>query len=49
VYPVIVGMSFVITNSIAYFYLHERITGAQVIGYVFIIIGVFIVFSLGSK
>lgn len=49
VYPVIVGMSFVITNSIAYYYLHERITGLQIIGYLFIIIGVVIVFSLGSK
>lgn len=49
VYPVIVGMSFAITNSIAYFYLGERITGLQVIGYLFIVIGVVIVFSLGSK
>jgi multidrug transporter EmrE-like cation transporter len=49
VYPVIVGMSFVITNSIAYFYLHEKIYGLQVIGYVFIVIGVAIVFSLGTK
>jgi multidrug transporter EmrE-like cation transporter len=49
VYPVIVGMSFVITNSIAYFYLHERINGLQIAGYILIIAGVAIVFSLGSK
>lgn len=49
VYPVIVGMSFVLTNSIAYYYLHERIVGLQVVGYVFIVLGVIIVFSFGSK
>ncbi len=49
VYPVIVGMSFVLTNSIAFYYLHERIVGLQVVGYIFIILGVVIVFSLGSK
>jgi multidrug transporter EmrE-like cation transporter len=49
VYPVIVGMSFVITNSIAYFYLHEKINGLQVIGYLLIIIGVATVFLFGSK
>lgn len=49
VYPVIVGMSFVITNSLAYYYLHEKINGLQIIGYIFIILGVVIVFSMGSK
>lgn len=49
VYPVIVGMSFVLTNSIAYFYLHEKIYGLQVIGYLFIIVGVSIVFSFSAK
>lgn len=49
VYPVIVGMSFVITNLIAYYYLNERIIGLQIVGYVFIVLGVIIVFSLGAK
>lgn len=49
VYPVIIGMSFVLTNGMAYFLLNEKINGLQVIGYIFIIVGVATVFSLGTK
>lgn len=49
VYPVIVGMSFVLTNSMAYFYLHEKINLMQIVGYLFIIAGVAIVFLMSSK
>jgi multidrug transporter EmrE-like cation transporter len=49
VYPVIVGMSFLLTNMIAYYYLHEKIVGPQVVGYICIVIGVAIVFYWGSR
>ncbi len=49
VYPVLVSMSIVLTNLIAYFYLHENINKLQIIGYIFIIIGIALVFIFGYK
>lgn len=43
-YPTMVIMSFLIINSVAYFYLAEPINGFQWLGYGFMLIGLFFVF-----
>lgn len=42
-YPIMVVMSLLIINTFAYFYFHESINFLQVIGYVFIIVGIIFV------
>lgn len=48
-YPILVGMSFLLTNFIAYLYLNEKIYLGQMLGYVLLIAGIVIVFYFGYK
>lgn len=48
-YPTMVILSFLTVNIIAYFYLHEKINMIQFIGYIFMIIGLVLVFYFRTK
>lgn len=46
-YPVMVGMSFLIANLLAIFFLHETLSWQHVIGYALILLGITLVVSYG--
>lgn len=48
-YPTMVILSFLTVNTIAYFYLHEKINAIQMIGYFCMIFGLVLVFYFRSK
>jgi multidrug transporter EmrE-like cation transporter len=48
-YPVMMVMSFLIINGYAYFFLSEKITPGQIVGYLFVIIGIIMIFSFAKK
>lgn len=43
-YPIMVGASFLIINSYAYFFLSEKINLLQILGYMLIVSGIIVVF-----
>ena len=48
-YPVMVIMSFLIINLYAYFFLGEKITSMQFVGYVMIVLGIILVFFFSNR
>jgi small multidrug resistance pump len=47
-YPIMVGMSLLIINTFAFIYLGEQITVLQIVGYLFLILGILIIFTFAS-
>jgi len=48
-YPIMTIMSFLIINGVAYFYLNENINAGQLVGYGFLVIGLFCIFYFSDK
>ncbi len=48
-YPIMVGMSFFIINSYAYFFLGEKINAMQIFGYFLIVLGIVTVLYFARK
>ena len=48
-YPIMTIMSFIIINSVAYFYLNENINSGQLAGYGFLVVGLFCIFYFSDK
>ena len=48
-YPIMVGMSFLIINSYAYYFLDDKINLMQILGYLMIVAGIIIVFYFAKR
>lgn len=46
-YPVMVGMSFLLVNTSAFFLFKESLNGLQVLGYMCMVVGIILVVSYG--
>ena len=48
-YPITTAMSLLIVNGYAYLFLSEKITAGQVVGYLFVVAGIIMIFSFVKK